>query len=42
LRFEPAHAQIWLNESSLWAGIKILLGRDPKREYKNKVADVRL
>lgn len=42
LRFEPSHAQIWLNENSLWAGIKILLGRDPKREYKDKVADVRL
>jgi general stress protein 26 len=42
LRFEPERAQIWLNESSLWAGIKILLGRDPKREYKDKVADVRL
>ncbi len=42
LRFEPERAQIWLNESSVWAGIKLLLGRDPKRDYKNKVADVRL
>lgn len=42
LRFEPSHAQIWLNENSLWAGIKLLLGRDPKREFKDKVADVRL
>jgi len=42
LRFEPAHAQIWLNEHSLFAGFKILFGRDPKEEYKDKTADVRL
>jgi general stress protein 26 len=42
LRFEPSRAQIWLNENSMWAGIKLLLGRDPKREYQDKVADVRL
>ena len=37
----PEHAQVWLNENSLWAGVKLLLGRDPKQEYKDKVADVR-
>lgn len=42
LRFEPEHAQVWLNEASLLAGLKIVLGRDPKRDYKDKVADVRL
>jgi general stress protein 26 len=42
LRFEPDRAHIWLNENSLFAGIKILLGRDPKKEYRDKVADVRL
>lgn len=42
LRFDPAHAQIWLNERSLFAGIKLLLGRDPKQDYKDKVAEVRL
>jgi len=42
LRFDPTHAQIWLNENSLFAGIKILLGRDPKQDYSDKVADVRL
>ena len=42
LRFEPDDAQIWLNENSLLAGVKILLGRDPKQEYQDKVADVRL
>ena len=42
LRFDLTHAQIWLNENSVFAGIKILLGRDPKNEYKDKVADVKL
>jgi general stress protein 26 len=42
IRFEPERAHIWLNESSLFAGIKILLGRDPKHEYRDKVAEVRL
>lgn len=42
LRFEPDEAQIWLNEHSLFAGVKLLLGRDPKADYRDKVADVRL
>ncbi|MEO7688371.1 MAG: pyridoxamine 5'-phosphate oxidase family protein [Sphingomonas sp.] len=42
LRFEPESAQIWLNESSLLAGVKVLLGRDPKDDYKDKVAEVSL
>ncbi len=42
LRFEPQDAQVWLNEHSLFAGVKLLLGRDPKREYKDKVADIRM
>ena len=42
LRFEPERAQIWLNESSLLAGVKVLLGRDPKEDYKDKVAEVSL
>ena len=42
LRFEPEHAQIWLNENSLFAGVRMLLGRDPKQDYQDKVADVRL
>ena len=41
LRFEPDRAQIWLNENSLFAGIRMLLGSDPKRDYKDKVAEVR-
>jgi len=42
LRFDPDRAQIWLNENSLFAGIKLMLGRDPKKEYKDKVAEVRV
>jgi len=42
LRFDPGHAQIWLNEHSLFAGLKMLLGRDPKQDYEGKVADVEL
>lgn len=42
IRFDPEHAQIWLNENSVFAGIKILLGKDPKKQYKDKVADVRM
>jgi general stress protein 26 len=42
LRFEPQHAQIWLNENGLFAGVRILLGRDPKKDYKDKMAEVRL
>jgi general stress protein 26 len=40
LRLDPERAQIWLNESSLMAGVKILLGADPKQDYKDKVAEV--
>ena len=42
LRFDPDHAQIWENGSSLLAGIKMLFGVDPKKEYKDKVAEVEL
>ena len=42
LRFDPEHAQVWLNENSMFAGIKLLLGGDPKKDYKDKVAEVRL
>lgn len=42
LRFEPSDAQVWLNENSLLAGVKLLLGRDPKRDYKDKVADIHM
>jgi general stress protein 26 len=42
LRFDPAHAEIWLNASSLLAGVKILMGGDPKKDYKDKVAHIDL
>jgi general stress protein 26 len=42
LRFDADRAEIWLDEKSLFAGIKLLLGADPKEEYKDKVAEVSL
>lgn len=40
IRLDPESAEIWLNENSLFAGIKMLLGVDPKKEYRDKVAEV--
>jgi general stress protein 26 len=42
LRFEPGESQFWLNENSLFAGLKMLAGVDPKQDYKDKVAEVDL
>jgi len=42
LRLEPGSAHIWLNENSLFAGVKLLLGSDPKKDYADKTADVNL
>ena len=42
LRLDCERAEIWVDASSLMAGIKLLLGRDPKEEYKDKVAEVSL
>ena len=42
LRLDAEHAEIWENASSIVAGVKLLLGVDPKRDYKDKVADVPL
>ena len=42
LRFDTGVAEIWLNENSLFAGLKMLLGRDPKKEYSDHVAVVKL
>ncbi len=42
LRLDPSDAQIWLNENSVFAGIRLLLGKDPKKEYSDKVAEVKL
>lgn len=42
LRFDAEYAEIWLNETSIFTGIKLLLGNDPKKDYKDKVATVDL
>jgi general stress protein 26 len=42
LRFEPTNAQVWLDGSSLVAGIKMMLGIDPKESYKDNVAELKL
>lgn len=42
LRFEPEAAEIWQNDSSFLAGVKMLFGQDPKEEYRDKVAKVRM
>lgn len=42
IRFDPDRGQIWLNENSLFAGVRMLLGADPKEEYRDKVAEVDL
>lgn len=42
LRFDPDRAHIWLNQNSTFAGIKLLFGADPKKEYRDKVAEVAL
>jgi general stress protein 26 len=42
LRFDAERAEVWLNESSLFAGIKLMLGIDPKESYKDSVAHLEL
>ena len=42
LRLDPERAEIWGDASSLVAGIKLLLGVDPKKDYRDKVAEVSL
>ena len=42
LRFDTEGAEIWLNENSLLAGVKMLFGVDPKKDYQDKVANVDL
>jgi general stress protein 26 len=42
LRLDPEGAEIWADASSVVAGVKLLLGMDPKKSYKDKVADVSL
>jgi len=42
LRLDAERAEIWADASSLVAGVKVLLGIDPKKDYKDKVAEVSL
>lgn len=42
LRLDAETAEIWLDENSLFAGVKSLLGVDPKKDYADKVAQVSL
>jgi len=42
LRLDTDGAEIWLNSNSVFAGIKSLLGIDPKQDAKKNVAEVTL
>jgi general stress protein 26 len=42
IRFDPESAQFWLNGNSLVAGIKMLIGVDPKKDYEDHVAEVEM
>lgn len=42
LRLDAEEAQIWLNENNLFAGLKMLLGVDPQKDYADKMATVEL
>lgn len=42
LRLDAEDAEVWLDASSLVAGVKMLLGIDPKREYRDKVREIDL
>jgi len=42
LRLDAEQGEVWLNENSLLAGVKMLMGIDPKKDYKDKVAEVDL
>ena len=42
LRFDPESAEVWLNETSLLAGVRMLFGSDPHEEYQDKVGKVDL
>lgn len=40
LRLDADDAEVWLNENNLLAGIKLLLGVDPKKDYADKTGEV--
>jgi len=42
LRLDADQAEVWLNENNLVAGVKMLFGVDPRKDYADKVAKVDL
>ncbi len=42
LRLDAERAEIWLDGSSMMAGIKMMLGVDPKQDYKSRTGTVLL
>ena len=42
LRFDPENAEVWLNESSMLAGVKMLFGSDPREDHQDKTGEVDL
>lgn len=42
LRLDPDGGEVWISGSSLVAGVKMLVGIDPKKSYRDKVAQVDL
>jgi general stress protein 26 len=42
LRFDPERAEVWIDASSFVAGVKLMLGYDPKQDYRDKTGEVRL
>ncbi|SFJ30819.1 pyridoxamine 5'-phosphate oxidase family protein [Jannaschia pohangensis] len=42
VRMDAREAQVWENGSSLVAGIKMLMGSDPKQDFEDKTATVSL
>jgi general stress protein 26 len=42
LRFDADRAEIWENESGIFAGLKMLFGHDPKQDAQEHVAKVDL
>lgn len=42
LRLDPDQGEVWLNENNLLAGVKMLMGIEPKKDYQDKVGKVDL
>lgn len=42
LRLDATSAEIWESENSIIAGVKMMLGADPKKDAREKVASIQL